>query len=396
MSRQKISDVLEHVNQKYIDEAIEYKHKSRMSGRLIWYKWGAVAVCVIAIIAGIIKLLPLQNVQEDNTQGKYKYQVSGSEAVIEWPWEYKTIAEKYNTIKYNGKEYFVKNTNQVSLDVLGENIGVGEAEGIDSYTDKKYTKTFEVYQISGIDTQKLIAAGEDGEYYVYRISDDTLKPSTFGELMMIYGLGENMEFNYYSVCEGYNKEGYYNLKDDDFIWKILSECKSACLDDTVDSFDRNNRNYLGFTITSEALGVYKRVVYISEDGYFATNIFDYSYIYYIGEEAAGKLIEYAKNNSNAEQPLVYETTIAGKIEKISDDYLLISDGVLCYNMEDSTTYKISTDNIRIKRCIDIREIKKGDIVVVKYNGKISENNEVYGGYSIYKGILVEGNLSVPE
>lgn len=47
------------------------------------------------------------------------------------------------------------------------------------------------------------------------------------------------------------------------------ECEEAELDDTEDIFDRSNRNYLSFSVTSEALGVYKRVVYISVDGNLA-------------------------------------------------------------------------------------------------------------------------------
>ena len=87
------------------------------------------------------------------------------------------------------------------------------------------------------------------------------------------------------------------LDNDEKIWRILYGCGDAKLDDTIDFFERENRRCLAFTATSEALGVYNRVIYISEDGYFATNIFDYEYSYFIGKEAAGQIISYVQKHS---------------------------------------------------------------------------------------------------
>ena len=39
------------------------------------------------------------------------------------------------------------------------------------------------------------------------------------------------------------------------------------------------------------------MIYISEDGYFATNILDYEYSYFIGKEAAGQIIRYVQKHS---------------------------------------------------------------------------------------------------
>ena len=212
----------------------------------------------------------------------------------------------------------------------------------------------------------------------------------------IFEYDENLDFNHFTAYEGHKSQGYYDLSDDEYIWQVLSECDEATLDNTVDSFDRSNRTYLSFTATSEALGVYKRVVYISEDGYFATNIFNYSYIYYIGTEAAGKIIEYAKNNSEDGKMEAYELSVSGTVVEIGDGYVLIDDSVLCKNQEDGTVYKIYINDIRIKRCVECAGIKVGDVVAVKYNGEITDTNEVTGAYSMYKGTLVDGDLEIPE
>lgn len=397
MRREKISEVIDNIDTKYVDEATDYKGKAKNSKKVTWYKWGTVAACFALLVFGGMKIIPmLMGEGLDGSQGKYKYQVSGVEADIEWTWEYKTLGEKYQTVIYDGEEYYIKNLNPISSEVLGHKLGVGDASGIDSYTDKKYTESFEIYEINDVSAQKLIAAGMGGEYYVYQICEDDIKPATFGELMLLYGLDDNLEFNHFTAYEGHKSQGYYDLSDDEYIWQVLSECDEAMLDDTVDSFDRSNRAYLSFTATSEALGVYKKVVYISEDGYFATNIFNYSYIYYIGTEAAGKIIEYSKKNSEVGQFETYELSVSGTLVEVGDEYVLIDDSVLCKNKEDGIVYKIYINDIRMKRCVDCAGIKVGDVVAVKYNGEITSANEVTGAYSMYKGTLVDGELEIPE
>ena len=391
MKRENISEVIENIDSKYVEEATEYKGK-KASYRMTWYKWGVAAACLVLLVLGGIKII-LPGLL--TSQFKYKHQIMGAESAIEWPWEYKTMAEKYHTLRYDSREYGIKNMNPVSEAVLAERLGTGEAEGVDSYTETKYTEAFEVYKISGVSEQKLVAAGRNGEYYVYRING-VEKPATFGELMQIYGLQENLEFSSYQICEGYKGKGYYDLFNDDYIWQILSGCETALLDDSVDSFDRSNRNYLSFTATSDALGVYKRVVYISEDGCFATNVFDYSHIYFIGTDAAGKIIEYAKNNAIKGEAEAYELTVAGEVVEIGDGYVLLDDSVLCRRKADGTVYKIATNDFRMQRCIEFAGIKTGDLVVVNYKGEISPSNEVNGAYSMSRGTLVDGALAIPE
>lgn len=396
MKREKISEVMENINEKYVEETATYTGKTKTVKKGSWYKWGAMAACIALVVIGGVKLIP--SLLGDNADGKYIHQIAGKEYAMVWPWEYKTLGEKYQTVTYDGKTYSIKSFRKISMDSLGQSLGTVEVEGVDSYTDKRYTEELEVYRISGVSEEKLIAAGRDGEFYVYRLSwlNSVEKPATFGEVMQAYGLGENLEFHRYQVCEGYKGKGYFNLEDDAYIWQILSECEAAPLDDSVDSFDRSNRNYLSFTATSEELGVYKRVVYISEDGYFATNIFDYSHIYFIGTDAAEKIIEYAKQHSVEGEAEVYEQTVSGTLIEIGEDYVLVDDSMLCRKKEDGTVYKIYTNDIRIKRCVEVPGIKVGDLVVVKYDGEISDSNEITGAYSMDKGTLLDGSVAVPE
>lgn len=49
MKREKISQVINNINQKYIDEATEYK--GRITPKVMWHKWVAIAACFALLIA---------------------------------------------------------------------------------------------------------------------------------------------------------------------------------------------------------------------------------------------------------------------------------------------------------------------------------------------------------
>ena len=193
-------------------------------------------------------------------------------------------------------------------------------------------------------------------------------------------------------CEGYEEKEELLLDNDEKIWQILSDCGDAKLDDTSDFFERENRRYLDFTATSEALGVYNRVVYISEDGYFATNIFDYEYSYFIGKEAAGQIISYVQKHSTETKSSTSLPTISGTVTEIGNGYIMVDDTILCRKSKAGKKYKVYTDDIKIRRWIESGELKEGDLVIVEYEGEISSNYEVKGAYSIFTGTLEENGI----
>ena len=111
MKRENISEVIENIDAKYVEEATEYKGK-KASYRMTWYKWGVAAACLVLLVLGGIKII-LPGLL--TSQFKYKYQIMGAESYIEWPWEYKTMAEKYHTLRYDSREYGIKNMNPEEL-----------------------------------------------------------------------------------------------------------------------------------------------------------------------------------------------------------------------------------------------------------------------------------------
>ena len=69
-------------------------------------------------------------------------------------------------ITYNQNEYLSRGRT-ISSYLLGEKLGEYTAKAYDDLTEKSYTETFEIYKIGNISSERLIAVGKDGQFYVY-------------------------------------------------------------------------------------------------------------------------------------------------------------------------------------------------------------------------------------
>ena len=397
MKTPRISEAIGNLPEDLVSDAVTYKRASKKKS---FIKWGSIAACFMVMVMAAALIVPMflggDPISIGGIDRDYKGVISGSEGDIEFPWEYKLTYEKYYTVKYNGNDYRTR-ARAINETLLGEVLGTCTAQGVDSYTDKTYTETFDVRKINGVSEEKMIAVGMDNEYYVY-FNDEVKCPATFGELLDAYNLSETLPLIKFSVNEGYKEKGYYQITDDEYIWQVLSECRNAEFYAENDKWSRGDRNYLSFTATSEELGVYKKVFYITEDGYVSTNVFNYSYVYYIGEDAANKIITHAKNNATEAKREQYEYTIAGTITEISDGYVLIDDTVLCKDKKDGMVFKVLTDELIIRRYLECTNIKVGDTVAVKFQTEIvlGEDNTVSGAISMYKGKVTDSGMAVPE
>ena len=397
MKTPRISEAIGNLPEDLVNGAVTYKRTSKKKS---FIKWGSIAACFMVTVMAAALIVPMflggDPISIGGIDRDYKGVISGSEGDIEFPWEYKLTYEKYYTVKYNGNDYRTR-ARAINDSLLGEVLGTCTAQGVDSYTDKTYTETFDVRKINGVSEEKMIAVGMDNEYYVY-FNDEVKCPATFGELLDAYNLSETLPLIKFSVNEGYKEKGYYQITDDEYIWQVLSECRNAEFYAENDKWSRGDRNYLSFTATSEELGVYKKVFYITEDGYVSTNVFNYSYVYYIGEDAANKIITHAKSNATEAEREQYEYTIAGTITEIGDGYVLIDDTVLCKDKNDGMVFKILTEDLIIRRYLECTNIKVGDTVAVKFQTEIvlGEDNTVSGAISMYKGKVTDSGMAVPE
>ena len=397
MKKTRISESIGYIDGELVSEAVSYK-KNVTATRFV--KWGSLAACLMAVVMAVMLILPAmsgETVFVGGIERNYKELIlqEGEAGYYVYPWEYRTDPERFLELHFNGNLYGSRGS-EIREALLGEVLGVGTGSGFDDYTETTYTESFTVYKIGGISQDRMVAVGMDGKYYVY-LNGTENAPTTFGELMDLYDLENTLRFERFSVCENGDEKRYFRLKDGADIMALLSEYKDAYAVEMDPAFSMANKNYISFTATSEALGVYKRVFYVSDDGYISTNVFEYGYLYYIGEEAAARVISHAKNNAEEAAFEPYEEILAGTIVEIGDGYILVDDSVRCKDPNDGLVFRVPTDDIRIRRCYEMGRIKVGDLVAVRFRGSIDPDTlTVSGAMNINECVMTDGGIAIPE
>lgn len=386
----KIANAVGLIDDDLISSADTVRKKRKMSPA----KWAAVAACLaLTVTVGAFSLPMLFGEKPVDTDTKYKSVIiTPAEKGIVWPWEYMTFAEKYTTLDFDGSEYHGRGR-KLSGNLVGEYLGVFGISGSDYYTGSRYTEKAGVYAVGDVSPDLLVAVKADNDFYVY-LSDSYSPPARLGGLMRASGLPESIDFSHFGEIT--DKSGKcFALTETDGIRQLLSGCADAPLYNGSE-WDISGRDGLAFTVSSEKLGVYKNVMYITTDGYLMTNIFGYGYAYFIGEDAANKIIGYAKSNSSKSSPEPYESTVIGKIIGITDEYILVDDSILCKNPSDGITYKILLNDIRISRYVDRDLIKVGDSVLVTFDGEPGSSGAISTATGLSEVIISDGSAHIPE
>lgn len=392
MRGSELLDKMELVNPSYVEKA-DMKLKKK---RTVWLKWSAAAAC-LALAVFAANVFSQKNSSQISLGGivrEYRnVSVTKNELTIEWPWEYRTISEQYTTLNLNGTEFLSRRP--VAPWYLGDILGRYDVTGVDTYSGQEHAMTAEVYQIAGVSTDRLVAVKLDEAFYVFGRSDYA-PPENLGEVLDDYSLEQTLSLEQFTECDDYEEKGYFLLNDDTYVWEVLNTCRNAAFIKD-DSWVETGRS-LSFTASSEALGAYKNVFSITEDGHIWTNLFDYAYIFDIGREAASQIFSYVSENSVEAEPEPYAFSLAGTLTEITDEYIIVDDTVLCSDEKDGMGFKIYLDDMRIRRHIEFEKISVGEIVVVSFTGKIDveAGNVVEGAYSLSRGYLSEDGVSVPE
>lgn len=396
MKTPRIANAIGQIDDDLVTDAAKCKKKNKKH----WLKWGSLAACFAVIVivgAAILPSLFRENVTPEGTDGRYKdFSIQASESAIVWPWEYQTVYEKYRNVEIDGIEYHGKGR-AVSEAWIGERIGNYTVVGYDEVNNgKKYSAEFETYALKDIAQSQFIAVKMEDSYYVFQ-NDEYAPPNTLGELMDVVNLSEVVELQRFSEGDNSPDSKHFALSSDDYVWEVLSECRNAPFVENQ-TWTVGDRSYLSFTITSEALGVYKVALYVTEDGYLWTNAFNWQYLFNIGEDAASRIIHYAKENSTEVEYEPYRNSVAGTIIKITEEYILVDDSILCKNPADGITYKVLLNDLRISRYVDYGIVKVGDTVQISYEGEIDETNvnTITSAISASKATISNGDVLIPE
>lgn len=394
MKKPRFSNAVGNLDDDLIEAAAECKRKKKPN---LWLKWGSVAACFAVLVVAGAMILPSLLGGDTGTPGKYKDIIQAGESAIIWPWEYQTVYEQYTDLELDGVEYRSKGR-EVSAELVSELIGTYTVVGYDETNDKKYTNDFEVYELKYADKSQFVAVKMDGKYYTFK-KDEYAPPSDLGELLDLVDLPQVIELSRFSENgDGIDKK-HYALSNDDYIWDVLANCRDADFVDEEpgkETWSVHDREYLSFTVTSETLGVYRVAMYVTKDGYLWTNAFNYAYIFDIGEDAAGKIIEYAMQISTESEYEPYQNTVTGKVVEITDEYILLDDTVICNDPADGTTYKILLNDLRIKRYVDHEIIKVGENIQITFDGEIDSQNTIDSAISAASVMFSGGDVLIPE
>ncbi|MCH5208485.1 MAG: hypothetical protein J1F04_06345 [Oscillospiraceae bacterium] len=447
MKNERLFNIIGEIDDKYIEEAVPGQKHERKRG-ISWAKWGAVAAGAAVVAAAVVIPLSVRNsavlpndsavqsesinstVKPDNsvkpdTDDPDRYKDFTSVTVqadrLPWDWEDLTLSAIFWSFTFEDREYTISNRDEeIGEDWLERSIGECEAVYTpapwDYYGKYGYTETLTVYKIKGIDENYIVAAGNDKEKYVYCNKGKTdTPPDTLGKLFEIYDLPSLAELDFFTEYEGevrldfYLTEqnspdtviGRYDLKNGDEIWRILSECKDAKLGDYApDKKTFDSEHCVRFTVFSEPLGTaaYSQDIFITDDGYFWTNIFgyyNYNYVYDIGEDIAQQIISFAKSNAETAERrrLSNRRYVLGTITEIGDGYVVIDDTIACKNPNDGTTFKVLTDKTVIRR--ELKGITQtGGLLYFEYRYKADENNVIDSATSVNFAHIEDGKIWV--
>lgn len=366
----------------YIDDELIATAEETPKAKLRTFKWTAVAACFLAvIIVSVITLPPLfkDNAEKPtNIDPRYKeFVTSTHDSAIIWPWEYLAESEKPYETEIDGIKYDKNSGNALSEEYIGDKIGTYTITGYDELSDEQPTVTADVYTLKNVSKTEFIAVKIEDSFYPFKNAAYN-PPMTLGELFGRIDFSQFFKLERFSENSDGPEANHYILSDDAYIWEVLSTCNDAkFIDENEIWWHPYERDFIQFTISSEALGIYKHSLLITDDGYLKTNAFNWGYLYYIGEEATEKIIKYAMKNSTKTEYEPYHNTnyVTGEVCEITESYILIDDSILCKNAADGITYKILLEDIRVSRYIDRNIIKLGDIVEISYSGEIDKENE---------------------
>lgn len=398
MKTPRIANAIGHIDDELILGASENKKRNYTS------KWMAFAACFAVIVIASAVILPSflggkkpnpeqmsSHIEEDieflpdELGSRYKdFEIMTDNSAIIWPWEYLTDGERFYETEINGVKY--GKSRAVSENLIGTKIGAYDILGYDEITDEQHAKTCEVYQLNNVSQSEFVAVKIADSYYIFKNSEYN-PPQTLGNLFERVDLPQFFKLERFSENGDGPDRNHFTLNNDEYIWKVLSDCKGAAfIDQDKQSWHKYDRDFIQFSISSEALGIYKHALSITEDGYLWTNAFDWGYLYDIGKDAAEKIIKYAMENSKETEyePYSNSNSVCGKITEITDDYILVDDSILCKDSADGVVYKILINDIRISRYLDLNVIKDGETVQIFYEGEIDEQNlnTISSAYSI--------------
>lgn len=224
--------------------------------------------------------------------------VNNNGAAVAAPhWEDRAMPQRFNWFSLSNTELdeYVYTGKTVAVEHVGESRGEIKMTGFDYYDDeKKYETTAQLFRINSISESAAYAVkfDEDDGYYIFK-HHVGYRPETLGQLIDDTDLINNVSFGVIYNCPIYRSEGNMIFdpvptdgEKSSLIKQLLSECRD-CKCEIIGDF----REISSFSVTTNValLGVENRTFAFFDSGYMMTNIMEYGFYFYIGEEKVAQL-----------------------------------------------------------------------------------------------------------
>lgn len=345
----------------------------------------------------------------DDTRERKNLNIVPQESAIEWRWEDMTDEERYTNLEFDGKSYGIRGT---VIGYLGEWLASGEAFGTEwGENIQRHYVPCEIYSLTFSPDHSVVAVQFEGSREVYRFERERKydPPKTLGEFMETRKLSEVLPLTtlYYERWEGGSSKSdkfALSAEHSDEVWAILEKYGDAPFTENSSEEGFNIHHYdkerIGFSATSEVLGIRNLSFAVNDNGYIITNIEQYGYNYFIGVDAAREVIDYVKAHMTEplpdEKSTVYQ--IVGTVTEKGDGYIKVDDSIMMKNPEDGLTFTIDVTDKKLGRVCDAL-ISVGDHVLITYDGRISEEGSllIETATSIQEAWITEnGDVLIPE
>ena len=348
----------------------------------------------------------------DDTRERKNLNIVPQESAIEWRWEDMTDEERYTNLEFDGKSYGTRGT---VTGYLGEWLASGEAFGTEwGENIQRHYIPCEIYALTFSPDHSVVAVQFEGSSEIYRFECEREfdPPKTLGEFMETRKLSELLPLTYlyhtdYGIPE--HSEVPYALSSEhsDGVWAILAKYGDASFINpsfeeycSITDFDRER---IGFSATSEVLGIRNLSFAINDNGYIITNIEHYGYYYHIGVDAAREVIDYVKAHMTEplpeEKPAVYQ--IIGTVVEEGDGYIKVDDSIAMKNPEDGMVFTVITTDKKLSRVLKYL-VGEGSTVLITYDGRVNstsaEDPLLIENATSLQSVWIDGNgdVLIPE
>ena len=272
--------------------------KARKPGRnRPWIRGGILAACLcLAVLGGVLLFRPRPEAGWPVKQVPAAESSTSGEIAQLPPWDEQEMGERYQSLSFEGAEYG-GTAHRLDAPQIGGLLGQAVLSGQDLSTGENHSIGGTIYRIQGIQPVCAVAVqfAEGGGYYVYRNSG--YRPETLGQFIDDLNLRETLRFGsaWYTARR---PDGEYATiefvePDDAVIWEMLLS------DGTLPNVWSDTAEFaqeISVSVDIPLLGYENISLWVTEDGYLATNILDTGKAFFIGEEAAQSFVEYVLEN----------------------------------------------------------------------------------------------------